>query len=508
MDAWLAWLPRWEPSTHRGRVAPCRRCFGSPVLSAAGLGADVPHGVQHGLSTRIKTIVDRVGRRVHRAEPADAAGRARPAGGAQPRPQLPAGRGARARVRGSAARPRSRARRAVPLHDLGHGRRGGCRHPGPPPLSDEAKAALRQEVGLADDYANMVGREVCTILLHHRLRIQAAIGEYVEPQIEAMLEELTRSLDAPFDPHDPPHRLTEPGAVRSSPLHGSAATSKAGLLAWPGLRMHEPRAPSVSADRTWGGMVATRLPSTPPILPGLAYIRPLGSGGFADVFLYEQDMPRRNVAVKVHAERCAGPGSAPHVQRRGGRPRPPVGPSGDRHRLSGRDLGRRPSVHRDGVLPRLARAALSHRADPRRRGARGRRADGERAGVRAPRGAGPSRRQAEQHPHHDVRHPRARGLRHLVVAAARDRRRGAGDVDPVERARSRRRRDSRDDRERGVEPRRDRSTRCSPGTARSSDASADRTPRSSCAGASRARATPPSRAPTCRSRCRRCSPPR
>jgi len=45
--------------------------------------------------------------------------------------------------------------------------------------------------------------------------------------------------------------------------------------------------------------VATRLPSAPPILPGLAYIRPLGSGGFADVFLYEQDMPRRGVAVKV-----------------------------------------------------------------------------------------------------------------------------------------------------------------------------------------------------------------
>ncbi|GAA5034698.1 serine/threonine protein kinase [Microbacterium fluvii] len=41
------------------------------------------------------------------------------------------------------------------------------------------------------------------------------------------------------------------------------------------------------------------MPSAPPILPGLTYIRPLGSGGFADVFLYEQDMPRRNVAVKV-----------------------------------------------------------------------------------------------------------------------------------------------------------------------------------------------------------------
>ncbi|WP_292831667.1 serine/threonine-protein kinase [Microbacterium sp.] len=42
-----------------------------------------------------------------------------------------------------------------------------------------------------------------------------------------------------------------------------------------------------------------RLPSAPPLLPGLDYVRPLGSGGFADVFLYQQDMPRRSVAVKV-----------------------------------------------------------------------------------------------------------------------------------------------------------------------------------------------------------------
>jgi len=37
----------------------------------------------------------------------------------------------------------------------------------------------------------------------------------------------------------------------------------------------------------------------PPILPGYTYVRPLGSGGFADVFLYQQNMPRRVVAVKV-----------------------------------------------------------------------------------------------------------------------------------------------------------------------------------------------------------------
>ena len=64
--------------------------------------------------------------------------------------------------------------------------------------------ALFELAVVADDYANMVGREVCAVLLHHRLRIQAAITQYVEPQIEAMLQELTRSLDAPFNPNEPP----------------------------------------------------------------------------------------------------------------------------------------------------------------------------------------------------------------------------------------------------------------------------------------------------------------
>ena len=41
--------------------------------------------------------------------------------------------------------------------------------------------------------------------------------------------------------------------------------------------------------------------STPPVLAGYSPLRPLGSGGFADVFLYEQDLPRRVVAVKVLA---------------------------------------------------------------------------------------------------------------------------------------------------------------------------------------------------------------
>jgi len=51
-----------------------------------------------------------------------------------------------------------------------------------------------------------------------------------------------------------------------------------------------------------GGSVPSRLPAAAPTLAGFSYVRPLGAGGFADVFLYEQDMPRRAVAVKVLLE--------------------------------------------------------------------------------------------------------------------------------------------------------------------------------------------------------------
>ncbi len=40
-------------------------------------------------------------------------------------------------------------------------------------------------------------------------------------------------------------------------------------------------------------------PADAPDIPGLEFVRPLGSGGYADVYLYEQQSPRMNVAVKV-----------------------------------------------------------------------------------------------------------------------------------------------------------------------------------------------------------------
>ncbi|WP_345752687.1 spermidine/putrescine ABC transporter substrate-binding protein [Microbacterium rhizophilus] len=202
VDAWLRWVPRWEPATHRGRVAPCRRCLGSPILSAAGLGSDVPHGVQHGLSTRIKTIVDHA--------VADYTSRNLPMLQAELDQQA-----ARNRARGyRPAEGLAPEFEGLPLDPdpvpgqpflftlTGLASEEEAQVPSLPPLSEDAKIALRREVALADEYANLIGREVCGILLHHRLRIHAAIVEYVEPQVEAMLSELSQALDAPFDPRD------------------------------------------------------------------------------------------------------------------------------------------------------------------------------------------------------------------------------------------------------------------------------------------------------------------
>ncbi|EQM73291.1 hypothetical protein L687_05965 [Microbacterium maritypicum MF109] len=163
----------------------------------------MPHGVQHGLSTRIKTIVDHAVAEYT----------------ARNLPML------QRELDQQAARNRARSYR--PAEDLdpefdglpldpdpvpgapflftiaGLADESAAALPALPPLTEEAKIALRQEVALADEYANMVGREICGILLRHRIHIQAAISQHVEPQIEALLAELTESLDSPFDPDLP-----------------------------------------------------------------------------------------------------------------------------------------------------------------------------------------------------------------------------------------------------------------------------------------------------------------
>ena len=46
-------------------------------------------------------------------------------------------------------------------------------------------------------------------------------------------------------------------------------------------------------------MSSRRPPSLPPEISGYSYLRLIGSGGFADVFLYQEFRPRRQVAIKV-----------------------------------------------------------------------------------------------------------------------------------------------------------------------------------------------------------------
>jgi len=203
VEAWLRWVPRWTPATHRGRVAPCRRCLGSPILSAAGIGANVPHGVQHGMSTRIKAIVDgAVAEYTARNLPMLQSELDHQAARNRSRGYRPA-EGLDPEYEGMPLDPEPVPGAPFLFTVAGMADEAAAELPPLPPLSEEAKAALRHEVALADDYANMVGREICGLLLRHRLRVQEAISQFVEPQIDLMLAELSEALDSPFDPDTP-----------------------------------------------------------------------------------------------------------------------------------------------------------------------------------------------------------------------------------------------------------------------------------------------------------------
>lgn len=198
VDAWLAWLPRWQPATHRGRRSPCRRCFGSPLLASVGIGDTAPHGVQHGLSVRLTTIIDqRVARYTSDNLPllqseldmqaARNRGRGyRPAEGLDPE------------FEGLPLDPDPDPSAPFLFTIAGLAEEAERAAPPPPPLTEAEKNALRREIALSDDYANEIGQEICVLLHRHRLRVQAAVREFVDPQIDQLLSELSRSLDDPF----------------------------------------------------------------------------------------------------------------------------------------------------------------------------------------------------------------------------------------------------------------------------------------------------------------------
>lgn len=199
VEAWLRWLPRWEPPTHRTRSRVCARCFGSPLVAAAGLDGDVPHAVQHALVMRLNAIIERrVDDYTERNLPllwrelrdADARKRARPY---RPGEDLaPEFQGLELDPEPIQGQPF-----LFTLAELADEVATPHRLPDPEPLSAEAKDALRREMALADDEATRVGMAVCLELTAHRARIREAVERLVEPQIASLLEELTKALDAP-----------------------------------------------------------------------------------------------------------------------------------------------------------------------------------------------------------------------------------------------------------------------------------------------------------------------
>lgn len=198
VDAWLRWVPGWTPGTHRGRARLCRRCTGSPLLAAAGLTSDVPHQVTHALVSRMQRIIDRrvdefteqqlptlhaelAGEELWRAGGYDPAADLAPEyEGLDPDPEPDDGEQPFLFTLAGLA---EETRPAPPLPR--------------PPLSPEEKQRLRREIELADRCAEEAGREVCFALMVHRARIETAIHRFIEPQIRAMLDDLSRYLEPP-----------------------------------------------------------------------------------------------------------------------------------------------------------------------------------------------------------------------------------------------------------------------------------------------------------------------
>lgn len=198
VDAWLRWLPGWQPGSQRARSRICRRCMGSPILAAAGLTADVPHQVAHALTMRMQRIIDRTVDEFTSAElPAlqaeldgDAlwkAGGFDPVAGLEPE------------YEGVDLDPEPVDAEQPFLFTLGElAEQSRAEPPLPrPPLSAEEKRRLRSEIELADRCAVDTGQGVCFALVVHRPRIQAAVERFVEPQVQALLSELSKHLEPP-----------------------------------------------------------------------------------------------------------------------------------------------------------------------------------------------------------------------------------------------------------------------------------------------------------------------
>ena len=179
------------------------------MIAAAGLNENVPHAVQHALAMRMKIVVDAsvdeytelhlplLARELRLDEARRARSLYRPTEGLDPE------------YNGLELDPPA-APGAPFLFTLGE--LAGMpdpdefdrpEEPPAPPLSTEEKAAVLREVALADVYASQAGKRLCVELTRHRDRMRAAVAQFVEPQVQAMLAELESTLDSPLWPSGP-----------------------------------------------------------------------------------------------------------------------------------------------------------------------------------------------------------------------------------------------------------------------------------------------------------------
>ncbi|PJJ65711.1 spermidine/putrescine ABC transporter substrate-binding protein [Compostimonas suwonensis] len=200
VDLWIRWLPRWHPASVATRSRLCRRCFGSPVIAAAGLADDVPHAVQHAFSTRMKRIVDDavesytsknlplLSRELRDLDRRSAALPYRPREGLDPE------------YDGLDIDPEPLAGQPFlfTLDELAEDEAAEAQLAPQTELTPEEKSALRLEIRLADEYANEIGALVCRELAGHRVRIVEAVDTYVEPQIAQLIADLAVELDSPM----------------------------------------------------------------------------------------------------------------------------------------------------------------------------------------------------------------------------------------------------------------------------------------------------------------------
>lgn len=198
IQTWTNWLTRWAPPTHRGRQRLCRRCTGSPLVAASGFASDTPHQVVHALVSRLHRVIERAVDTytadhlpVLQAELDGAA--LWKAGEYNPNEGLDA------EYEGIDHDPVIEEGEQPYLFTFAELAESTKQEPAlpRPPLTPAEKQQLRQEIELADRLADSMGQEICFLLLQHQDRIRGAVERFVDPHIQALLEELSRNLESP-----------------------------------------------------------------------------------------------------------------------------------------------------------------------------------------------------------------------------------------------------------------------------------------------------------------------